>query len=174
MTVAASDMKWFLSGGGGNTNPNNSLGGARSSTQITSNVVENLFDNVTGDEAIAGTVEYRCAYLKNDHATDALEDVLLWIASNTPSSSTIIAIALDPNLLSPGGAVTPSPQEEDVAPPGVDFALSPLPTSEGTAINIGDMAAQSAIAVWFRRTVTAGAAAVANDPCTVTLKGTPA
>ena len=172
MAVIASDMKFYLSGGSGNTNPNASLGAGRSTTEIVSNTLQNLFDNVSGPESVSGDTEYRCFYLRNTNGTDTLEDVGIWIDSNTPSASTVIAIGLDPNLFSPGGAVTIATESD--APAGVSFTNSPDPTSEGTALAIGDMPAGSEIAVWVRRTVTAGAASAANDPATIRIVGTPA
>lgn len=176
MPVVASDMKWYLSGGSGNTNPNASLGGEISATEVVTNTLANLFDNVSAVEAAAGDVEYRCAYLKNTHGTDTLNAVKLWVESNTPSSGTIIAIALDPagitNGVSPP-AVVASPLDENSPPPGVDFNLSPLPVDQASAITIGNMVAGSCIAVWFRRTVTAGAAAAAHDASTYRIEGTP-
>lgn len=176
MAVAASDMKWFLSGGSGNTNPNASLGGIRSSTQITSNTLDNLFDDVLISEATAGDIEYRCMYLKNDHATDTLTSVVIWISANTPSANTDIAIGLDPAGITDGvspAAAVPSPLDENNPPPGVSFVHSPDPTSQATALAIGTMAAQTCQAVWVRRTVTAGAASAAHDASTITIAGTP-
>lgn len=176
MPVVAADMKWYLSGGSGNTDPNASLGGEISATQIVDNTLSNLFDAVSAGEAALGDIEYRCAYLKNTHATDSLASVKLWIQSNTPSTSTVIAIALDPagitNGVSPPAAVS-SPLDENNPPPGVDFNLSPLPVDETTAISIGTLDASECIAVWFRRTVTALAPAAAHDASTYRVEGIP-
>ena len=60
MPIVSGDIKYYLSGGGGNTNPNASLGGAISSTEITPASLHNLFDLVSSADASAGTDDYRC------------------------------------------------------------------------------------------------------------------
>jgi hypothetical protein len=172
MTVVAGDMKWYLSGGSGNTNPNASIGGAISTTQVTDNTVDNLFDDVSSAEALAGSVDYRCAYIKNTNGSSTLTDVKIWIDSNTPNANTAYRIGLDPAGVS-GTAVAPSPLDEDTPPPGVTFSHSPDPTTSGSGLSIGNMAAGTYQAVWFERTVTAGAASAANDPATFKINGTP-
>ena len=57
MSILASDLKFFFSGGGANDNPNASLGGAKSSVAITDNTLNNLFDDVSGTEHEAGDIE---------------------------------------------------------------------------------------------------------------------
>jgi hypothetical protein len=55
--IVAADIHLRLSGGAANTNANASLGGAKSSTSIVDNVLNNLWDNVTGlFTVIASTV----------------------------------------------------------------------------------------------------------------------
>jgi hypothetical protein len=56
MPVQAVDIKFYLTGGSGNTDPNASLGGARSTTQVGSGS-ENLFDNISGTDHAAGNVD---------------------------------------------------------------------------------------------------------------------
>ena len=76
-----SSLKWYLSGGAANADPNLSLGGARSSVQITLDTLNNLFDDVTGDEAAAGQTEYRCVYWRNEDAdAGGAIDPTAWIA----------------------------------------------------------------------------------------------
>lgn len=178
MAVTASDMKFRLSGGLSNTDQNASIGGAISETDVVSNTLQNLFDNVSGAQAASGITEYRCIYILNDHATDTINSLVIWIQSNTPSADTIIAIALDPAGIgdgtSTGVAATPSPLDESTPPPGVDFAVSPLPVDEATAISIGTLTAGQAQAVWIRRIVSAAAVAVSNDAATLRISGTPA
>ena len=60
MAIAASDLEFYLSGGGSNSNPNAALGGVISSSAITNASDNNLFDDVTGDEADSGETHYRC------------------------------------------------------------------------------------------------------------------
>lgn len=174
MPVAASDMKIYLSGGVGNTNPNASIGGQISSTQVADNTIDNLFDDILSAEAIAGGVNYRCCYLKNTHASDDLNSAVIWINSNTPNANTTVAIGLDPSGVSNGlspSAGSPSPLDESTPPPGVTFST---PITEGTALAIGTILDGQSQAIWIRRTVTAGAPAAANDPFVLKVSGLPA
>jgi hypothetical protein len=176
MAVVSTDLKWYYSGGSANADANASLGGEISSVEITSNLLQNLFDNVSAAEASAGSTEYRCAYLKNTNGADTVNDMKLWISSNTPSTTTRVDIALDPagigNGVSPGMATTIA--DETTAPSGVSFANSPDPVDASTAIAIGNLTTGECQAVWFRRVVDSGTAALAHDPVTVTASGTPA
>lgn len=173
MAVVASDLKIYLSGGGSNTDPNASIGGAVSSTEVSSTPMNNLFDNVSDAEAVAGDVEYRCVYLSNDNATDTLNSAAVFIQSNTPSGDSTIAIGLDPagigNGTSTGVAATPA--NESTAPAGVTFST---PADSASALAIGNLDAGEAQAVWIRRTISAGAASQASDPFTLRVTGTPA
>ena len=69
--IKASDISLNLSGGATNTNPNLSLGGNPSAYEITS-VMQNLFNNVTQENAASGYTDYRCFYVFNNNATDTL------------------------------------------------------------------------------------------------------
>jgi hypothetical protein len=59
--------------------------------------LNNLFDNVSGSEATSGTVEYRCLYIQNTHATDAWKNLKTWIDTETTSTDTQIALGVDMN-----------------------------------------------------------------------------
>lgn len=174
MAVIASDIKYLLSGGAANTDPNEALGGKISSTEVIfSPELNNLFDDVSADQALAGVTEYRCIYIKNDHSTDGLTSGKVWISSNTPSAGTEIAIGLDPAGVGDGdttGEATTIADEES-APSGVSFSS---PSTEGAALAVAAMPAQEGFALWVRRTVTAETESASNDPFTLTFKGTPA
>lgn len=69
--IKASDISLNLSGGSTNTNPNNSLGGDPSAFEITG-VLQNLFNNVTQENAASGYTDYRCFYVFNNNSSDTL------------------------------------------------------------------------------------------------------
>jgi len=71
MAIATTDHKAYLTGGSANTNVNLSLGGAISATLITDNVINNLFDNVSTAESLAGMTDYRCIAIKNENSVSA-------------------------------------------------------------------------------------------------------
>jgi len=114
-------VKFFLSGGASNSNPNLSLGGVMSSVEIDfSDPQDNLFDDVLSGDALNGYIDYRCFYIMNvttglDAVTvhnlevqidsevsggsdivlgdDLLDDMQLLIISGTPD------VSASPNVL---------------------------------------------------------------------------
>lgn len=77
-----------------------SLPGSNVSDSVAITALANaLWDDVSKAESNAGSIEYRCEYFKNTHASDSLIDFKVWIAENTPGQDTI-AIALDDGALS--------------------------------------------------------------------------
>ena len=100
MSVLQSDIKFYLTGavsdGAVQADPNASLGGYRSASEITSGALNNLFDNISSAEASAGDTNYRCICVKNDSLetlfntipaplslTDELYNLLLVISKYT-------------------------------------------------------------------------------------------
>lgn len=164
MAIVQADLLVKLSGGAANADPNAALGGAMAATEIVDATVHNLFDLVAAAEAAAGDVEYRCFYFENTHGTLTWEDVEVYIDSNTASADTDVAIGLDPAGV--GGTAT-TIANESTAPAGVSFTQP----SSGSPLAVGDVAPGTAFAVWVRRTVSAGAAAVTNDEVSITANG---
>ena len=174
MAVIASDIKYYLSGGAANTDPDLALGGKVSTTEVVvSPSLNSIFDDVTADQALAGIVEYRCIYVFNGNLTDNLTSGKVWISANTPSAGTEIAIGLDPAGVGDGDTTGEAATivDEETAPAGVTFSS---PSTEGASLAIAAMAAQEGFALWIRRTVTEDTEAANNDPFTITFKGTPA
>lgn len=99
MSVLSSDIKFYLTGavsdGGAQSDPNLSLGGYRSSTEIVSAQINNLFDNITSQEANDGSTEYRCICVKNT-SLETLYNVVTWLyAENDPDSIQQFAYAIE-------------------------------------------------------------------------------
>jgi len=165
MPIVASDIKKYLSGGAANSDPNAALGGAISSVEIVDNTLHNLFDKTTGAEAAAGDIEYRAFFIKNTHATITYEDVVVYISSNTPSADTVVAIAIADEAV--GTSTIETIANENTAPSGPAFSS---PANAASGISIGNMAPGEMKGIWIRWTVTAGAAAVA-DQATIETSG---
>ncbi len=160
MPIVAADIDFHLSGGSGNSDPNASLGGQQSNTEIVDATVENLFDNVSGDEGAAGDIEYRAMYVKNNHGSLTLEGATVWKVSPTPETpdENLFEFALDPSGVTTQ-ASTDVPEEianESTAPAGIVFTE---PLSKGTGLVIGDIPFRSVAAIWCKRTIVAGAQA---------------
>jgi hypothetical protein len=165
--IATGDLKHRLSGGAGNTSANASLGGAMSTAAggvITDNAANNLWDDVSGDEAAAGDVEYRGFYAENAHASLTWLSPVYWISSLTSSADTEFDVAVAAEA---AGVSMASIADEQTAPTGVTFSR---PTTKGAGLVLGDIAHNSFRGLWTRRTVTAGAAA-ANDTGTIRTEG---
>lgn len=164
MPIVASDIATRLSGGAGNADPNASLGGVISATAFVDNVLNNLWDNVSGAESAAGDVEYRGFYVRNGHATLAWIAPTIWLSSLTSSADTEFDIA----LAAEGVNVTMATiANESTAPATVAFTR---PTTKATGLVIPDIPAGQFKGIWIRRTVNAGAAA-ANDTGAFTIEG---
>lgn len=160
MPILSAEIQYRLSGGAGNSNPDASLGGAKSSTVAGSN----LFDPVASGEALSGDVEYRCFYVHNANGSLPLENAVCWLQANTPSADTTLDIGVGTAAIN---GTEQTVANESTAPSGVTFSAA---ASEGAGISLGSIPAGQHKAVWVRRTVNAAAAASA-DTATLRVKG---
>jgi hypothetical protein len=157
MAIIASDIEVRLSGGASNTSPAAALGGAMSTVAggvITTNVLNNLFDDVSGDESAAGDIEYRGIYVKNNHGSLTWQTVKAWLSSLTTSTDDELAIALADEGLN---AAMETIADESTAPTGPSFSS---PVSKATGLSLGNIPFGQYYGIWVRRTVTAAAAAI--------------
>lgn len=155
-----------MSGGSANTDPQQSLGAAKSSTQVTDNTLNNIFPNVTGAESTAGNTKFRCLYLHNaDDTSLTFTNAKIWISQDSSSSNDEVDIGLGTSAIN---AQEQGPLTEGVAPSGVTFSH---PTTEGAALVIGDIPAGQHKAFWLRRVVQAGAAAFTSDTFQIQVSG---
>lgn len=176
MPIVSSDIKFRLSvvtASAGDTTastPAASLGDQVATTEITTAQLQNLFDNVSGAEAAAGTVEYRCLFILNNHATLTLESPVVFINSQTAGGGTV-DIGLDTTAISAkgaSGAQAVTIANETTAPAGVTFSS---PTT-GSPLSLGGNLAPGQVkGLWLRRTVSAGAAATNPDGVIIDVRG---
>lgn len=165
MPIVSGDIQFRLSGGAANADPNAALGGAKSSTQITAASLHNLFDQVASAESSAGDTEYRCFYVHNAHATLTWTTVKVWVQTNTPASDTTADIGLGTSAIN---GTEQTVANENTAPTSVSFSA---PSTEGTALAIGDIPPGQHKAIWVRRTISAAAAANNLDSVVIRVKG---
>jgi len=157
MPIAETDIKYYLSGastdGGGQTDPNQSLGNNRSSTEVQDATLNNLFDNVSGDEAKNGDTEYRAIFVKNTHASLTWLGVKLWIVSQPDARATkeSFEIGIEAPASQPAGAIQSIPNES-TAPTSVSFSA---PSSKSAGLSIGDLPAGYKYGIWVKRIVPA-------------------
>lgn len=176
MAITASDILLKLSttaGAAGNANtstPAASLGKYVSTTTWTTgtNVV---FDSVTGDENAASTVDYRCIFVHNAHATLALLTPVVYISAQV-AGGTSVEIAVDnvaASVLASSSAQAAQIANETTAPTPVG-AFS-APTTKAAGLSLGaTLPAGQVKAVWIRRTA-ANSAALDADGFTLSVAG---
>jgi len=87
MVISESDISIVYSGGVSNSDPDASLGGDASVFPITDDI-NNLFDDVASEESSFGAIDFRAFYIFNDHATDTLYNVRVWIESQIADGAT--------------------------------------------------------------------------------------
>lgn len=157
MSVLSTDLKCLLSGGASNSDPNASLGGIISSTEVVDNTLHNLFDEVTGDEHTAGETNYRCIYFKNNSAETAY-NAKLWIESNSTGAESSITIGLD--LAGLDGTADTIANEDTAPSPAVTFSTA---DGQSNALQLGDVPAGQVYGIWIKRVIIAGSTPQAND-----------
>jgi len=160
--IVAGDIHWRLSGGSGNSDPNASLGGVKSTS---TDAGATIFDDVSGAESAAGDTEYRGVVLENAHATLAYLAPKVWVSTDTPSADSDADLAL---ALEAVNTTMATIANENTAPSSVTFANTAV--SFATGLSIPDIPATQFKGVWLKRVVNAGAAAAA-DSFTVTAQG---
>jgi len=148
-------LEWrytYHSGGSDNGNPNESLGGNMSSYQLSSTPLNNLFDNVSYDEASAGDDEYRCLVLFANG--NNYSDVSVYMSTETSSPDTQIDMWME------GKTTTPiEVADESTAPSGSSFQHY----TSSNKLSVGSMANGDKVYIWFKRHVNAGAASTSSD-----------
>lgn len=149
MAILDTDILRQLSGGASNSSALASLGGAISTTAA----ADPYFDTVVSGEATAGDVEYRCLYIKNNHGTLTLQSPKLWITAQPAGGDVVFAVGLGTASVS---GTEQTVADESTAPTGVTFSA---PASKGAGLSLPALGPGQWVAVWFRRTVSAGAAA---------------
>lgn len=167
MAIIAGDLKFYLSGGSGNSDPNLSLGGAISSTEMSGTSLNNIFDNISGLESEAGDTEYRCVYLKNTHGSIPLNLAKSYFSDVTTDDNADIVIAMGLGTAGDNGTEQ-TVANENTAPSGVTFST---PTTYAGGLSLGNLVAGHFYPLWLRRTVTAGAVATNGVDATIGFKG---
>lgn len=89
MAIQASLIKWYQCA---TWNEGDSHGGdIDTGNEITSGVDQNIFDDVTNDERVAGDTDYRKIYIRNENA-DSWNSVKCWISQFTDSADDEISV----------------------------------------------------------------------------------
>lgn len=173
MAITASDIliKFSVKAGSAGNSTSGTAGGSLgkyiSTTQVTDNTLNNVFDNISGQENAASTVDYRCLFIHNSHATLAGTSTVVYLSAEV-SGGASISIGLDPTgatLIGSSSAQAVEITNETTAPAGVTFSA---PTTYGAGLSIGSLSAGYAYPIWIRRTA-ANTSAKDNDGVTLTV-----
>lgn len=158
MAITATDIVLRLSvvtGSAGDStaqaDPNAALGKYVSSTALGTGA-NSLYDDISGAENAASTVDYRCIFVLNNHATLSMLSTAVYLSSEVAGGASI-AIALDNIAASAKGSASAQAAQianETTAPTGVGTFSSPTTRAAGLAI--GTLTPGQVKAVWVRRT----------------------
>jgi len=163
MAIITGDFATRLSGGAANSVGNASLGGAKSSNAAPT-TLNGLFDITSAAEAVAGDIEYRCIYLHNSNATDAMNNAVVFVSANTPLAGSTIDIGVGSAAIN---ATEQTVANESTAPTSVTFSA---PSTAATGLALGSIPAGQHKAIWIRRTITAGSGSSNNDTFAITFQ----
>jgi len=109
-------------------------------------IQNNLFDDISGADSLAGDVEFRGIYLENSHASATMTDVTIWIKDQPSGPDTLDigddAAAVDVNIQTIA--------DEDTVPGSVSFTQ---PSTRATGINLGTLTNGQRVGFWIRRTI---------------------
>lgn len=185
MAIVASDIKKYLTGagsdGGAQADPNASLGAFRSSTEVTDDTDNNLFDDVSGAEASAGDTEYRCICLKNTHGSLELTTAKIFMQDANIGAGNTLSFAVE---VPAAGSETNGTAQAAVANEGTAPTVNAGNVSNwstgtdyagGVALNINahdaNLGVGEIVYVWIRRVIGASAAAASGVNFTIRIQG---
>jgi len=159
------------------TDPNASLGNYRASSNITTGVDNNVFDDVSGAEASAGDTEYRAIAFVNTNVSLTLSNIKVWISVDTGNGEDDISFDVEaPSVSEETGAIQ-TIADESTAPTGLGGWSDATSKATGKSApgGGGDLAAGHWFGIWLRRIISASASAQTAEAVTIRVEGdTPA
>lgn len=165
-------FKYSVAAAAGNTTAGTaatSLGDQISTTQWTGGSANDLFDDISGAENAASTVDYRCIFVHNSNGANTLENAVVYLSAETAGGAGI-AVGADTtaaSAIASGSAQALTVANETTAPAGVTFSS---PTTAGAGVALGNIPSGQCKAFWIRRTA-ANTAALSSDGVTIAVTG---
>lgn len=170
--MQGSDIKVYLTGGAANTDPNESRGGNKSTTEVDLvTVLNNMFDNVSAAEnAGADFSEYRCFVIKNEAVSGSLTTIKAYVAIT--ANNDVIGLAWEDTLNDT--EVIAKTATEQTVPSGTGLgSFTDNPTAPGILNNprgsTVTIQTNQVTRLWIRRTHSTGAAG--TIPIRITITG---
>ena len=177
--IVSSDILFMYSttaGAAGNSNtstPSASLGKYISTSAWAGGSANDWYDDISGAENAASTVDYRCGFVKNTNANNDYQNAVLYVSSEVAGGASI-AIAIDniaASAIGSASAQAATIASETTAPSGVGTFSTP--TTVGTGLSLGTLAkvgGNSCRAFWTKRTAS-NSAALSGDGFTLAVSG---
>ena len=178
MGITQSDLLFKYTGTGSASNPEQSLGGTLSPNTIASGVANNIFDDVTGDEASTGVQHFRAIGIHNTSTTHIFMNTKAYISGYTRASGTFDVIYFGTERPSgtggdPDGTIQ-TISAETVEPTGITWYAEGSPSQTITISGKdydGSIGPNDWSAIWLQRSVPANAEAYSNRSCTLVIRG---
>jgi hypothetical protein len=155
------------------TDADSSLGGYRASSNITSGSDNNLFDDVSGDEASSGDTEYRAMAFVNTNGSLALTSCKVWISVDTGNGEDDIKFDVEaPSASETTGAIQ-TIADESTAPTGLGGWSDATSKATGKDCPNGSNEVGSGewFGIWLQRIISAAASAAAAEAVTMRVEG---
>ena len=175
MAIVAGDIVFrysVITGSAGDSTAGTAAGslGKYVSTTAVAAGLNGLFDDISGAENAANTVDYRGIAVLNNHGSLQLQNPTVYVSAETAGGASV-AIATDNVAASAKGSASAQMAQianETTAPTPVS-AFS-TPTTAGTGLALTSLNAGQVKGVWIRRTA-ANTAALDNDGFTLAVTG---
>lgn len=149
-----------------------SLGTYISTTQWTGGSANDLFDDISGAENAASTVDYRCIFIHNNNASNTYQNVVVYLSAEVAGGASI-AVAADTTAASAIGSASAqalTATTETAPGAGITGLTYSSPTTAGTGVALGNIPVGQCKAFWVRRTA-ANTAALSADGVTIACSG---
>lgn len=174
--IVAGDIltKFSVAAAAGNTTPGTaatSLGDQISTTSWAGGVLNDLFDDISGAENAASTVDYRGLFVHNNNGANVLENPVIYISAETAGGASV-ALAVDnvaASAIASGSTQMTTVASETTSPGGGAGAFS-SPTTLGAGLALGNITNGFCKGFWVRRSA-ANSAALSADGFTLAVAG---
>lgn len=178
--ITASELVFKYSttaGAAGNANTGTaagSLGKYVSTTAIPDATLNAMFDDISGAENAASTVDYRGFFIHNTNTLNDLVNAKIYISAETAGGASVALATDNVGSVAKGSASAQEAQiaNETTAPSAVSAFSAPT-TYAGSTLAIGTsgtIVKDQVAGFWVRRTA-ANTAALSNDGCTLAITG---
>jgi hypothetical protein len=174
--IVAGDIlfKYSVAAAAGNTTAGTaatSLGDQISTTAWAGGSVNDLFDDISGAENAASTVDYRCIFVHNSNASNTLQNAVVYLSAEVAGGASI-AVAVDTTAASviASGSTQATTVANELTSPGAGAGAFSSPTTSATGLSLGNIPVGQCKAFWVRRTA-ANTAALSADGVTIAVTG---